>query len=168
MKYVRSATAAMLLLVTCLTLTGDAMVVPLDTQQLTEGAALVVHGAVVDQHVHYVDDERGQMIVTDYTVTVIETLYSAPGAQIPRQITVQVEGGQIGKVGMMNHEAPTITLGEQVALFLRPHHFTPDAWDVYGAFQGKLTILEGQVREANDVSWSDLRTEILGHAAEKK
>jgi len=145
------------------TLPGESAVVPLSVQELTLDSTVVIRGVVRDKDVHYSDDARGQLIVSDFDVSVLEVLKKGAATELPGRLLVEVEGGRIGNIAMRNNEAPLVQLGEEVVMFLKPHSHVQGAWLVYGCFQGKLTILDGMVREAMNQSWSDLRQEILGH-----
>ena len=134
---------------------ATANVVALTVADLAHGAPLVIRGAVIGKEAQWTND--GNMIETTVTIECSESL---KGGQAGALIHVKVPGGDIGALKIRSSEAPSFTLGEDVVLFARPladRNFV----ETYGCFQGKLTILNGMVREFLNTTYDDLRTQIL-------
>ncbi|MEZ6197504.1 MAG: hypothetical protein R3F20_17555 [Planctomycetota bacterium] len=146
---------------------GEAAVIPLDLGQLTQAATIVVRGRIERSDVHFQDDARGDLIVTDHRIVVSEVLKgSLPDGE--RSLRLEIEGGRIGQLVCRSWEEPIVATGEEVVLFLAPSQERTATWRSYGGFQGKMTLLDGKVREARDRAWTELRAEIVAHVRSEK
>lgn len=147
--------------------TSESAVRPLDMAGLAKEATLIVRGTVSAQSVHFQEDARGQLIVTDHKITVRELLKGRI-ADDARTLTLETEGGRVGQLICRSWEEPTVAKGEDVVLYLWPSQERPGVWRCYGAFQGKLTLLGGRLRESRDRSWEDYRAELRRHLDGRK
>jgi hypothetical protein len=146
---------------------GDAAVRPLDVAGLAQGATLIIRGTVVSHDIHQQEDSRGTLIVTDHRIRVTETLKGRLPSNTG-EIVLETEGGRIGQLICRSWEEPSVARGEDLVLYLAPSQERPGVMRCYGAFQGKLTLLDGRLREERDRRWEDYRAELLGHLKGRK
>ncbi len=112
---------------------GAAMVeVPLEV--VAGRASVIVQGKVTGQRSRWTED--GGTIVTDVTVRVSEALKGGAGAG--DEVTFQVEGGEVGEVGIWVEHQPRFLPDQEVLLFLRPAE--GGALAVQCAEQGRYTV----------------------------
>ncbi len=86
--------------------------VPLD--RLVAGSEAVVQARVVTVESHWTGDRS--TIGTDVLLSVEESWFGAHAAGVP--LRLQVEGGEVGDVGVWVEHQPRFTAGEHVLLFL--------------------------------------------------
>ncbi len=122
-----------------------AMLWPLNLEDLTRQAEMILTGHVVDLKSER-DDKQG-MIYTYATIAVDRTL---KGEQ-REQVVVQVPGGEVGQLGLWVSDTPEFAVGQQVLLFLAgKDNLQPVGWQ-----QGKYTIQDGVLLE-NERALSDV------------
>jgi hypothetical protein len=130
----------------------QASVVALSIEELTQGADLCVRGSVIDKQSSWI--ENGGMIETTFTIAPTEFLKGTPSSTVK----VRVLGGDLDGMSIRAGEAPTYGLGEDVVVFGK---LRPDGdYTTFGWFQGKLTLLNNEVREMLNTDWNELRTRI--------
>jgi hypothetical protein len=112
------------------------VLVPLDTQGLTERADRVVLGIVEAQESRWSPDHS--VIFTEAKVRVTKSYKGA--AQPGDVILVRREGGSAGGIGMRVSGAATFTVGEELLVFLEQRGTI--TWTV-GMTQGKLSVVTG-------------------------
>jgi len=106
--------------------------VPLKTT--TNKAAQIVRGEVISQKSDW--DQGEQVIYTDVTVRVDESLKGS--LQAGQTITIRVEGGVVGEMGLRVEHQPRFHDDEKVLLFLRE---APEGgYQVQSVEQGKYTV----------------------------
>ena len=111
--------------------------VPLDRLAATSDA--VVRAKVTDLHSRWTDDHA--TIVTDVTFSIVESWSGDLVAGSP--LVLQVEGGEVGDLGVRVEHQPVFSPGEETVLFLK---VTPSArFRVNALEQGKFTVLGDQV-----------------------
>ena len=115
-----------------------ATAVPVSVEDLARGSDAVIRGRVVKQSSHWSSDHR--RILTDVEV---ETSSVWRGSA-PSHVTVVVPGGVVGDVGQRVDGAPTLSDGEDVALFLEKAG--DGRYRVHGLGQGKFAISDTQAR----------------------
>ena len=118
---------------------ASALVVKMETPELTEKAREIVIGHVVDMQSRWNEDR--DYIFTYVTVHVDE--YVKGGGE--RSVTIKIPGGAIGDLQLRVSDIPEFAVGEKVVLFLTDEY--PDYCDLLGLFQGKYTVVEGRVLE---------------------
>jgi hypothetical protein len=112
------------------------VLVPLDTQALTQRADRVVLGTVESQVSRWSDDH--QAIFTDVTIRVTKTYKGAP--QPGQTVVVRREGGVVDGIGMRVFGAAHFAVGEEVLLFVETRG---GAAYTVGMTQGKLHVALG-------------------------
>jgi hypothetical protein len=108
-------------------------------ERLVSSSAHVVHGHVMTLESRWTVD--GATIVTDVTLGV-----AADWAErIPagRRITLEVEGGVVGRIGIRTEHQPEFRPGEEVVVFLEPPR--DGRHRVAHLEQGKFAVAEGRV-----------------------
>lgn len=84
-------------------------------------------------------ERDGSTIVTRATVVLSEVI---KGEVNSNTVTVEYQGGEVGEIGLKVSDAPTLTKGEDVILFLKPDKETRVGLirSIVGRAQGKYTI----------------------------
>jgi hypothetical protein len=133
---------------------AEAAVIAMDVNDLTDGSTLVMRANVIDHSVAWTPD--GAMINSTLELQPLEVLKGSA----PNNVLVEVPGGDLGGIRIRNAEAPEFALGEQVIVFVKADEDGKNR--VYGWFQGKYTVLEGNaIRELNGVDYETFRGQIL-------
>lgn len=127
-----------LLVLACAGSAMAAVAVPVSVEDLARGSDAVIRGRVVKQSSHWSSDHR--RILTDVEV---ETSSVWRGSA-PSRVTVVVPGGVVGDVGQRADGAPTLSDGEDVALFLEKAG--DGRYRVHGLGQGKFSIVAGEAK----------------------
>jgi hypothetical protein len=128
------------------------VLVPLDTQGLTERSDRVVLGIVEAQESRWSNDHS--VIFTEAKVRVTKVYKGA--AQPGDVVVVRREGGSAGGIGMRVFGAANFTVGEEVIVFLEQRGVA--TWTV-GMAQGKLNVVTGSdgikrvAPNLNGVAW---------------
>ena len=130
--------------------------VPFD--RLARDSDEIVRVKVIGLESRWTDDRA--TIVTDVTLAVVETWAGdlTPG----NSIVLQVQGGEVGEMGIRAEHQPVFAMGEEAVIFLKA---TPSArWRVYGLEQGKYTVLEDQTVgfRRQRLSLASLRATVAG------
>jgi hypothetical protein len=129
--------APLFLLVTCGSAT--ALMVEVPFHQVAQGAEAIVQGTVIDRQSRWTED--GHTIVTDVLIRVNEALKGDLSAG--DYVTVLIEGGEVGDVGIWVEHQPRFLEREEVFVFLQR---TGDgACQVQQLEQGKFTSVADQV-----------------------
>ncbi len=124
---------------------AEAIIVPVDKNQLVNHATAIVSGEVVSSEVQ--NDFQG-FPVTDYTIKVDKVFKGNPAAEVE----VRTSGGENAEIKYIpDEEMATFQLGEKVVLFLTDDKGTrPDKNDfgyfVVGQFQGKFKDENGKLK----------------------
>lgn len=108
------------------------VLLPADFPTVVEGAALIVHGRVVDVRSELTGPRR--LIRTVVTVAVIDALKGAPGATV----TFTVPNGQIGRYRRILVGAPEFRNGDEVVVFLQGR--APGVPTLFGLSQGVFRV----------------------------
>jgi hypothetical protein len=95
----------------------------------------VVQGRVIRQQSQW--DEQGQLIVTDTTVRVSETIVG----QAPTFVTVRTPGGTVGNFRVEAPGFPQLNAGEEVILFLKNDEAIQVS-RIVGHQQGHVEVVE--------------------------
>ncbi len=111
-------------------------------QELTSGADVIVAGTVTQRSSYWNDDHT--RIYTSVVISADDTL---KGTLNQDKVTVTIEGGEVGGMGLWVSDMPSFAQGEKSVLFLKklsPSDF-PGAKDftqfqVYRGYRGKLAI----------------------------
>lgn len=90
-----------------------ATVVPLATGELARASALVVRGVVEETRARWTLDRS--KIVTWAAIRVEEV---CRGSHSRRRLVVEVEGGEVGGIGLKVTDVPTLAAGDRVVLFV--------------------------------------------------
>jgi hypothetical protein len=128
-----------------------AQVIALTPTDLCSRATRVVVGGVQKLECRW----QGQAIVTDVTIVPTENLKGTGSGAF----MITVPGGTIGQITLRASEAPRFTVGEHVVLFIKQGS---SPCDVYGWFRGKFTIVDGQIRELVNTSFTQFRDQLVG------
>lgn len=116
---------------------GLMLEVPLD--RLAAGSDAVVRAKVMEMESRWTDDRT--TIVTDVTFSIVESW--AGDLVIGSKLVLQVEGGEVGDLGVRVEHQPVFRPGEETVLFLKA---TPSArYRVNALEQGKFMVLGDQV-----------------------
>jgi len=111
--------------------------VPLD--RLAAGSDAVVRAKVMEMESRWTDDRT--TIVTDVTFSIVESW--AGDLVVGSRMVIQVEGGEVGDLGVRVEHQPVFRPGEETVLFLKA---TPSArYRINALEQGKFTVLSDQV-----------------------
>jgi hypothetical protein len=94
----------------------QAVMVEVPLEQTADKAVMIVQGTVVDQVSHWTSD--GRTIVTDVTLRIADAIKGA--AKAGGYVTFQVEGGEVGEIGIWVEHQPRFTVDQDVLVFLRP------------------------------------------------
>jgi hypothetical protein len=132
----------------------NALVIKMDTPELTEKAKQIVIGHVVNMQSEWTQDRA--KIFTYVTVQVEEYVKGTGNLEV----TVKIPGGSVGDITLRVSDIPEFTVGEKVLLFLTDEY--TDYCDLMGLFQGKYTIVENRVLE-KDIELEDFLNEIDFH-----
>jgi len=130
---------------------------PLSLQDLCTGATRIVVGQVTDLRPQW----EGNLIVTRVQLSLESSLKGSGGDSV----VFTVPGGTVGQVSLRVSEAPRFRVGERVVVFLRPG---VSRCDVYGWYQGKLTVVDEKIVEMRNASLTALEAAIAQHLAKKK
>jgi len=118
-------------------ITAPAIMVKLDTSQLTANASHIITGKVLSVESHYTQDR--QSIYTEVIVAVGNQL---KGNTNSPELTIRFPGGEMEDMGLWIEDSPVFHYGEDVILFLvRNDDGSYKVWDMH---QGKYTV-------ANDI-----------------
>lgn len=107
----------------------------LTVAELVQQADTIVLGTVLEQVSAW--NATHTSITTDVTLAVERVLAGAPGARV----TLQVEGGIVGGMGMRTSNDATFTPAERVLVFLDTHQ-VPSR--LVGLKQGKFAVQDSQ------------------------
>lgn len=122
---------------------------PLSLQELCAGAQEIVY-AKVESVESYWNDRK---IETRVTLKSHETWKGAAASTV----VVTVPGGTVGDITMRCSEAAIFHEKDDVVCFLRPKG---QSREVYGWFRGQYTVVNGKVREMQDMSLASLRASV--------
>jgi hypothetical protein len=142
---------ALLLVLLCTAVAHATVLLPLDTEALTQRADRVLLGVVESQASHWTQDH--QAIYTDVVVRVTRSYKGA--VAVGERVTVRREGGSLDGVGMRVFGAAQFSVGEEVLLFMEKRGA---ASYTVGMTQGKLHVwvgADGQKQVAADLSSVD-------------
>jgi hypothetical protein len=117
---------------------------PIEVAELAKQAKAIVIGTVLQQDSAW--DEKHTTIHTDIVLDVERVLAGTPG----QRVTLRVEGGIVGSMGMRTSNDATFTKGERVLVFLDTDQ-VPNR--LVGLQQGKFTLQDQQAIRA-DETWS--------------
>jgi hypothetical protein len=135
---------------------GATAMIPLSLQQLSQGAEMIVLGAVTSQASAW--NTSHTAIYTDVTVDVEEAIKGGAGPEV----TFRIAGGEVGHIGMRVSTHPTFHIGERVIVFL---HTTGATAQLFGLQQGKFTVNDDTVtQEGQLVPVPDFRAAIRATA----
>jgi hypothetical protein len=118
--------------------TAQAVMVEMPLAQVADRAALIVQGSVIGQTSRWTDD--GRTIMTDVTLRVSDVLKGR--AEQDGLLTFQVEGGEVGDMGIWVEHQPRFVSDQEVLLFLRPAQGSGLA--VQNAEQGRYCIYQSR------------------------
>ena len=121
-------------------ITAPAIMVKLDTPQLTANASHIITGKVLSVESYYTAD--GLSIYTEVIVAVGNQLKG--DAQNP-EVTIRFPGGVVQDKGLWVEDSPVFRFGENVILFLLPNH--DGSYRVGDMHQGKFTVANDVVME---------------------
>ncbi len=113
-------------------------VIQMERQEVIQRSGLIFVGEVLKQDVHW--NDKGNLIVTDYTIRVDEVLF---GKHDQQTIVLTFAGGQLAKEGQSVSDVPKFLNGDRVLLMIEesPH---PLLSPVTGMYQGKYTAVNMQ------------------------
>lgn len=151
-----------------------AIVVPLSTEELARAASLVVRGTVEETRSRFTLDRS--KIVTWAAVRVEEV---SRGRYSRRRLVVEVEGGEVGGIGLKVTDVPTFAAGERVVLFLESatadtgraiHRVVGDAQGAYRLGPDGVARKDGfhVMGDASLVDWELPIADLLRRAKEAK
>ena len=125
-----------------------ATVVAMSTAQLTQASSLVVVGRVARTEARWTPDH--QRIVTVAAVIVDDVLKGQWGR---RRVLVEHEGGEVGDMGLVVTDTPSLAKGERVVLFLTEgrEERGKKIHRVVGEIQGKYQVDERGVAKKGDM-----------------
>jgi hypothetical protein len=134
---------------------ANALVVKMDTPELTEKAKQIVIGHVVNVQSEWHDEN--QMIFT-YVSVQVEEFVKGTGRNT---VTVKIPGGTLEDqdLRLWVSDIPEFSIGERVVLFLKD--MTPHT-NLLGLFQGKYTVVDDRVLE-RDIELDEFLNEIRFH-----
>lgn len=149
MKSISAIICSLLLLSS---LEAHAVMTPMSTDELTRGSQLVVRGTVTRVESYWSED--GKAILSRAYVSVTDVIR---GEDVPPEVVVEFEGGEVGDVGYRVSDAAEFREGEDTLLFLTdspiPHTTRPSqpggnarttsqikARGLVGKAQGKYSI----------------------------
>jgi hypothetical protein len=130
---VRSVLLSLALL--ALAVPARALMVEVPIDRLTAESDAIVHAQVVDLQSRWTDDRT--TIVTDVTLQVVEGWAGA--YQAGDRLSLTVEGGEVGEIGIRSEHQPRFAPDEQTVLFLG--HTSSARLRVLALEQGKFTLL---------------------------
>lgn len=105
-------------------------------EELVAKAQTIVQGSVVSAQTYRSAD--GKLILTNYTISVQESLKGSPG----KTVTLTTVGGRIGNTVLHVSGMPAFQPGEKAVLFLeQAGAYTT----VVGLSQGKFTVSNGEI-----------------------
>ena len=124
---------------------GGGLMIGADLRELSVRSARIVTGTV--ESFRTCRDDATNEFITSVIIAAQQHLKSPPGeSSTPAQITVDVPGGQIGKVRMAAGTSPEFTVGEQVVVFLR--QVEGGRLRLTADVQGKFSVAGGEVQRA--------------------
>lgn len=112
--------------------------IPLDKNAAEADA--VVRGTVVSRSSHWLEDGP-HIIVTDVTVRITENWKGS--LDVGRTVTLRVNGGEVGEMGMRQEHQAVFGDDEDVVLFLKAT--TSARWSMSYDEQGKFRVKESHV-----------------------
>jgi len=115
----------------------DALMVALSTNKLTKGAQLVIRGKVEKKESLWSTNKEA--IVTHVFVNISDVL---KGTIEEEQVLVEIDGGEVGDLGLKVSDTPEFKVGEEVILFLTPgaSRVSGTINKIVGSGQGKYSI----------------------------
>jgi hypothetical protein len=124
-------------------------VLPLSHSDLCKSSDHVIRGKVTGESVR----RDGTIIVTDYTLTLLEQWKGT----VTGPIVITIPGGTLDGVTLRVSEVASLKVGEEVVVFTvakETHH------EIFGCYRGKYTIVRDHIRELKQTSVDDLRKEL--------
>ena len=137
-----------LLILALWTVSAQAVLSKMDLSELVDGADALIVGTVLSKTSEWNHDRSS--IITTVTIAVEESI---KGEQVPEEVMVVVQGGEIDGIGQAVSDMPEFSIGERTLLFLQTplaedggmvgqgvSGFSLPLFKVYGGFQGKLRV----------------------------
>jgi len=118
---------------------SDAYMRQVSMDYLAKHSDNIIRGTVVGMRSYWTPNHRA--IYTDVTVSVDAQYKGRVGA---RQVTVTIQGGEVGEIGLRVSDMPVFRKGEDVILFLNRKG---PVFEVNSLYQGKYTVERGLVKE---------------------
>ena len=156
--------AGALLLMAIMAGTAQALMIPVPLDQLTNEAGAILSGRVTEISSAWTDD--GYTIVTDVQLRVTE---SWRGNMQPGDlVSVQVQGGIVGDIGIRVEHQPTFRPGENVVVFLAVDD--TGILKLNHAEQSKFIVAGHVVIGYNQQprSFQGFKSDVLGHQAKEE